>query len=30
MSFSRDALLDQLLFEGFTREEAEYGESQNY
>ena len=26
-SFSRSGLIDQLLFEGFTQEEAEYGVS---
>jgi hypothetical protein len=24
-AFSREGLIDQLLFEGFTQEEAEYG-----
>ena len=24
-SFSRDGLIDQLVFEGYTQEEAEYG-----
>lgn len=27
-SFSRSGLIDQLLFEGFTREQAEYGVDQ--
>ena len=25
MSFSRDGLIEQLMFEGFTAEQAEYG-----
>jgi len=28
-SFSRSGLIDQLLFEGFSQEQAEYGVSQN-
>ena len=28
-AFSRDGLIDQLIYEGFTREEAEYGVTQN-
>ena len=27
MSFSRQGLIDQLLYEGFTQEQAEYGAS---
>ncbi len=27
-SFSRDGLIDQLVFEGYTQEEAEYGVAQ--
>jgi hypothetical protein len=29
-SFSRQGLVDQLVFEGFTSEQAEYGASQAY
>ena len=29
MSFSKQGLIDQLKFEGFTQQEAEYGVSQN-
>jgi hypothetical protein len=28
MSFSRSGLIDQLLYEGFTRDQAEYGVSE--
>ena len=29
-SFSRQGLIDQLIYEGFTPEQAEYGASQAY
>ena len=29
-SFSRQGLIDQLLYEGFTPEQAEYGVAQEY
>ena len=30
MSFSKDSLIEQLKFDGFTKEEAEYGAEKGY